>query len=36
MFIGAVAATINGFAFPMFAFIFGEMTDAFSPQSTAD
>ena len=36
MVVGALAATINGFAFPMFSFIFGEMTDSFGPDKTKD
>ena len=35
MIIGGIAASINGFSVPLFALIFGEMADAFGPQSTA-
>lgn len=33
---GALAAVVNGIALPLFALIFGEMTDSFGPASTGD
>jgi|NOAtaT_6_FD_contig_101_1098428_length_3106_multi_3_in_0_out_0_1 ATP-binding cassette subfamily B (MDR/TAP) protein 1 len=36
MTIGVIAAMGNGAAFPLFALIFGDMADAFGPNSTAD
>lgn len=36
MILGSAAAIINGIALPMFALIFGQMTDSFSPTSTGD
>jgi ATP-binding cassette subfamily B (MDR/TAP) protein 1 len=36
MALGALVAFINGAAMPMFSLIFGEMTDAFGPNSTPD
>ena len=35
MVFGSIFAAANGIAMPMFAFIFGEMTDAFSPNATS-
>lgn len=29
MTIGAIAASLNGFSMPLFAYVFGEMTDSF-------
>lgn len=34
--LGLVASTANGFSFPIFGLVFGEMTDAFSPNATPD
>lgn len=36
MFIGGLAAFLNGSAFPLFSLIFGNMTDSFGPNATAD
>ncbi|KAL4464298.1 hypothetical protein ABPG72_011343 [Tetrahymena utriculariae] len=36
MVIGSIASMANGVAFPMFALIFGQMTDSFGPNSTGD
>lgn len=36
MIIGGIASMINGLAVPMFALIFGQMADSFSPTSTGD
>lgn len=33
---GGIASCVNGIALPMFALIFGNMTDSFSPTSTGD
>ena len=35
MTIGAIAAVINGFAMPMFSFIFGQIVDEFRPGDDA-
>lgn len=34
--IGTIAAMANGIAMPMFALIFGNMTDSFSPDKSAE
>lgn len=36
MSIGLVASMVNGIALPMFALIFGQMADSFSPTSSGD
>jgi len=36
MIIGSIFAIANGMSMPMFAYIFGNMTDAFKPNATAD
>ncbi|EDK31467.1 multidrug resistance protein-like transporter family ABC domain protein (macronuclear) [Tetrahymena thermophila SB210] len=36
MTVGAIAAIANGIALPLFALIFGQMTDSFGPTSTGD
>jgi len=36
MVIGSIASMANGVAFPMFALIFGNMTDSFGPNSSGD
>jgi len=34
--LGGLSAMANGVALPMFALIFGRMTDSFNPSSTGD
>jgi len=36
MIIGALAGIANGLSLPLFSLIFGEMTDSFSPDKSAD
>ena len=36
MCIGSLAAFANGAAMPLFSLIFGEMTDSFAPNASAD
>ena len=36
MLIGGITAVVNGIALPLFSLVFGEMTDSFSPTTTAD
>lgn len=36
MALGCLAAFVNGAAMPLFSLIFGNMTDAFGPNGTAD
>lgn len=35
MFVGTLAAAINGFAMPAFSYIFGQMVDQFRPNEDA-
>ena len=36
MILGSIAAAGNGVTQPMFSYIFGNMTDSFGPNSSAD